>query len=390
MIFLDHSTTTPLDSTVFEAMRPYYQERFAVASGQYAAARQARKDVETARETLARVLGCRPAELIFTSGGTEAANLAVRGVAEASRRRGDHIITSQVEHRCVLDVCQQLERQGFRVTYLPVDGAGVVDLAALEAALDERTILVAIMLANNEVGTLQPIADVVRLVKAKSRAIPVYTDAAMAAGTLDLRVDELGIDLLSLSAHKVGGPRGVGLLYARRLVPLTPQIVGGNQERGRRGGTEYVAGIVGMAHAFELAYADVGARHAQLQALTTRLVDGLYERVEGAVLAGPADPAARLPHVATLCFPYVDGEAMVLNLDVQGIAAASGSACASATFDPSHVLRAMGVSKELAHGNLRLGVGTGNTPAEVDQALEIIPRVVARLREISPLGPSGR
>ena len=390
MIFLDHSTTTPLDPSVFEAMRPYYRERFAVASGQYAAARQARKDIESARESLASLLGCRPAELVFTSGGTEAANLAVRGVAEASRRRGDHIITTQVEHRAVLDVCQQLERQGFRVTYLPVDGAGLVDLEALAAALDDRTILVAVMLANNEVGTLEPIAEVVRLVKAKSRAIPVYTDAAIAGGVLELRVDDLGVDLLSLSGHKVNGPRGVGLLYARRLVPLTAQIVGGNQERNRRAGTEYVAGIVGMARAFELAYADLAGRRAHLQALTDRLVDGLLSRVEGAVLAGPADPAARLPNVVTICFPYVDGEAMVLNLDVQGIAAASGSACASATFDPSHVLRAMGVPKDLAHGNLRLGVGPENTPEQIDQALEIIPRVVARLREISPLGPGSR
>src|SRR5919199_1427620 len=384
MIFLDHGTTTPLAPEVFAAMRPYFEDRFAVASGQYAAARQARKDVEGARESLAGLLGCRPAEIVFTSGGTEAANLGVRGVAEASRRRGDHIITTQVEHRAVLDVCQQLERQGFRVTYLPVDGAGLVDLEALAAALDDRTILVAVMLANNEVGTLEPIAEVVRLVKAKSRAIPVYTDAAIAGGVLDLRVDDLGVDLLSLSGHKVEGPRGVGLLYARRLVSLTPQIVGGNQERNRRAGTEYVAGIVGMARAFELAYADLAGRRAHLQALTDRLVEGLLARVEGAVLAGPADPAARLPQVVTICFPYVDGEAMVLNLDVQGIAAASGSACASATFDPSHVLRAMGVPKELAHGNLRLGTGLGNTAAEVDQALEIIPRVVARLREISP------
>ncbi|MBX5490929.1 MAG: cysteine desulfurase [Chloroflexi bacterium] len=385
-IFLDHSTTTPLAPAVFAAMRPYYEERFAVASGQYAAARQARKDIEAAREQLAGLLGCRPAELIFTSGGTEAANLAIRGVAEASRRRGDHIITTQIEHRCVLDTCQALERQGYRVTYLPVDAAGRVDLDALDHALDARTILVAVMLANNEVGTLQPIAEVVRRVKARSRAIPVYTDAAIAGGVLDLHVDRLGVDLLSLSAHKVYGPRGVGLLYARRLVQLTPQIVGGNQERGRRAGTEYVAGIVGMAKAFELAYQDLDARRAHLQRLMQRLLDGLLERVPETVLVGPQAMEERLPHVATLCFRYIDGEAMVLNLDVQGIAAASGSACASATFDPSHVLRAMGVPKELAHGNLRLGLGIDNTDDEIDRALEIIPRVVQRLREISPLG----
>jgi cysteine desulfurase len=389
MIFLDHTTTTPLLPEVRAAMRPYYEERFAVASGLYAAARQARKDIEAARETLAGILGCRPAELVFTSGGTEAANLAVRGVAEASRRRGDHIITTQIEHRCVLDVCQQLERQGFRVTYLPVDAAGVVDLDALARALDDRTILVAVMLANNEVGTIQPITEVVRLVKAKSRAIPVYTDAAIAGGVLELNVEQLGVDLLSLSAHKVYGPRATGLLYVRRLVPLAPQILGGNQERNRRAGTEYVAGIVGMARAFELAYANLAARRAHLQALTNRLVDGLLARIPDTVLVGPADPAARLPHVATLCFRHVDGEALVLQLDAQGIAAASGSACASATFDPSHVLRAMGVPKELAHGNLRLGLGLGNTEADIDRALEIIPRVVARLRATTPL-PSGR
>ena len=387
MIFLDHTTTTPLLPEVFAAMRPYYEDRYAVASGQYAAARQARKDIESARETLAGLLNCRPAELIFTSGGTEAANLAVRGIAEASRRRGDHIITTQVEHRAVLDVCQQLERQGYRVTYLPVDATGAVDLAALEDALDDGTILLAVMLANNEVGTLQPIADVVRLVKAKSRAIPVYADAAAAGGVLDLDVQRLGVDLLSLSAHKVYGPRGAGLLYVKRLLPLQAQILGGNQERNRRAGTEYVAGIVGMAKAFELAYADLAGRRAHLQALTDRLVSGLLADVPDAVLAGPPDPGARLPHAATMCFRYVDGEAMVLNLDVQGIAAASGSACASATFDPSHVLRAMGVPKELAHGNLRLGTGVDNTAADVDQALQTIPRVVARLREISPLAP---
>jgi cysteine desulfurase len=388
MIFLDHSTTTPLPPEVLDVMRPYLTERFAVASGQYAAARQARKDVESARETLATILNCRPADVIFTSGGTEAANLAVRGVAEASRRRGDHIITTQVEHRAVVDVCQQLERNGCRLTYLPVDAAGAVDLSALEAALEDKTILVAVMLANNEVGTLQPMAEVVRLTKAKSRAIPVFTDAAAAGGVLDLDVERLGVDLLSLSAHKAYGPQGAGALYVRRLVPLQAQILGGNQERNRRAGTEYVAGLVGMARAFQLAYADLPARSSHLRELSTRLVDGLLERVEDAVLVGPSDPVARLPHVATLCFRYVDGEAMVLNLDVQGIAAASGSACASATFDPSHVLRAMGVPKELAHGNLRLGVGVGTTTADVDRALEIIPRVVGRLREISPLGPA--
>jgi cysteine desulfurase len=387
MIFLDHGTTTPLLPEAYAAMRPYYEDRFAVASGQYGAARQARKDVESARETLAGLLNCRPAEIIFTSGGTEAANLAVHGVAEANRRRGDHIITTQVEHRAVLDVCQQLERQGFRVTYLPVDGTGVVDLDALQQALDDQTILVAVMFANNEVGTMQPLADVVRLVKAKSRAIPIYTDAAAAGGVLDLDVQRLGVDLLSLSAHKANGPVGAGLLYARRLLPLTAQMLGGNQERNRRAGTEPLAGIVGMARAFEQAHADLPARQAHLQGLSTRLVDGLLAAVPDAALAGPVDPAARLPHLATLCFRYIDGEAMVLNLDVQGIAAASGSACASATFDPSHVLRAMGVPKDLAHGNLRLGVGVENTTAEIDQALEIIPRVVARLREISPLTP---
>jgi cysteine desulfurase len=380
VIYLDHTTTTPLLPEVREAMRPYFEDRFAVASGQYAAARQARKDIETARERLATLLGCRPAELVFTSSGTEAANLAIRGVAEASRRRGDHIITTQIEHRCVLDVCQQLERQGFRVTYLPVDAAGVVDLAALDAALDESTILVATMLANNEVGTLQPLAEVVRRVRARSRAIPVYVDAAAAGGVLDVNVERLGVDLLSLSAHKAYGPQGAGLLYVKRLLPLGAQILGGNQERNRRAGTEYVAGIVGMACAFALAYADLDGRRRQLQAITGRLVDGLLAGVEDSALIGAADPGARLPHVATLCFRDVDGEAMILQLDVQGIAAASGSACASATFDPSHVLRAMGVPRELAHGNLRLGTGLGNTPADVDRALEIIPRVVARLR----------
>jgi cysteine desulfurase len=390
MIFLDHGTTTPLLPEVLAAMRPYLEAPQAVASGQYAAARQARKDIEAARETMAGVLNSRPADIVFTSGGTEAANLAVRGVAEANRRRGDHIITTQIEHRAVLDVCQQLERQGFRVTYLPVDSAGVVDLVALEGALDEQTLLVAVMLANNEVGTLQPIADIVKLVKGRNRATAVYTDAAAAGGVLDLDVERLGVDLLSLSAHKAYGPLGAGALYARRLLPLQAQIVGGNQERNRRAGTEHLAGIVGMAAAFKLAHGSLAAREAHLRSLTTRLVDGLLARVDDAVLIGPSDPSTRLPHVATMCFRYVDGEAMVLNLDVQAIAAASGSACASATFDPSHVLRAMGVPKDVAHGNLRLGLGLGTTSEDVDRALEIIPRVVARLREISPRAPGQR
>lgn len=390
MIYLDHTTTTPLLPEVFAAMRPYFEERFAVASGQYAAARQARKDIETARETMARIFNCRPAEIVFTSGGTEAANLAVLGTVEANRRRGDHVITTQIEHRAVLDACQYLERQGCRVTYLPVDRVGSVDLDALAAALDDRTLLVAVMLANNEVGTIQPIAEVVRLAKAKSRGIAVYVDAAAAGGVLDLDVERLGVDLLSVSAHKVYGPVGAGALYVRRPLNVQPRILGGNQERNRRAGTEYIAGIVGMARAFELAYANLDSRRAHFERLTTRLIDGLLDRVEDAVLIGPRDPAARLPHVATICFRYIDGEAMVLNLDVQGIAAASGSACASATFDPSHVLRAMGVPKDLAHGNLRLGTGLGNTPEDIERALEIIPRVVTRLREISPLTPGQR
>ena len=390
MIFLDHGTTTPLLPEVLAVMRPYLENRQAVASGQYAAARQARKDVEAARETLAAVLNCRPADVVFTSGGTEAANLAIRGVAEANRRRGNHVITTQIEHRAVLDVCQQLERQGLRVTYLPVDSSGLVDLAALQGALDDQTILVAVMLANNEVGTIQPVQEIVRLVKAHSRATAVYTDAAAAGGVLDLDVERLGVDLLSLSAHKAYGPLGAGALYARRLLPLQPQMLGGNQERGRRAGTEDLAGIIGMSTALKLARESLATRQAHLQRLTGRLVDGLLGSVADAVLIGPPEPTARLPHVATICFRYVDGEAMVLNLDVQGIAAASGSACASATFDPSHVLRAMGVPKELAHGNLRLGLGLATTSEDVDRALEIIPRVVARLREISPLAPSHR
>jgi cysteine desulfurase len=361
-------------------MRPFFEDRFAVASGQYGAARQARKDIEGARESLAAVLGCRPAELVFTSGGTEAANLAVRGVAEASRRRGDHIITTQVEHRAVLDVCQQLERQGFRVTYLPVDATGTLDLAALDAALDDRTILVAVMFANNEVGTLQPLAEVVRRVKARNRAIPVYSDAAAAGGVCDLRVEHLGVDLLSLSAHKAYGPPGAGLLYVKRSVQLTAQVLGGNQERNRRAGTEYVAGIVGMAVALDRAVATLEERRAHLGRLSSRLVEGILAAVDDAVLMGPTDPAMRLPHVVTFCCRHVDGEALILQLDVQGVAAASGSACASATFDPSHVLRAMHVPQDLAHGNLRLGLGLHNTAEEIDQAVDIIARVTARVR----------
>jgi cysteine desulfurase len=383
-IYFDHAATTPTDERVVAAMLPYLTTAWGNPSSIYAEARVARKGLDDARREVAATLRCKPNEVVFTSGGTEADNLALRGVAEAGRGRGDHIITTAIEHHAVLHACDALGRAGFRITYLPVDGEGFVDLAALRAALDDRTLLVSIMFANNEVGTVEPIAEAARIVKDFDPRIAVHTDAVQAAGALDLDADALGVDLLSLAGHKIYGPKGAGVLFVRQRTPFAPQTVGGSQERNRRAGTENVAGAVGFATALRLAYGEHDARTAHVAALRDRLLAEIPRRIPGTIVTGPPVGPRRLPNSASFAFEHVEGEAVLLQLDLEGIAASSGSACTTASLEPSHVLVAMGVPERYLRGSLRLTLGHENTPADVDRLLDVLPRAVERIRGLAP------
>jgi cysteine desulfurase len=380
LIYFDHTATTPLLPEARAAMLPYFDEKWESPGGLYRSARALKREVDGARRRAAETLHASPNDIVFTSSGTESINLAVRGVALGSQHRGRHLVTTQIEHRAVLDPLRDLQKQGWQVTFVSVDADGVVDSDALLAAVDAETTLVSVMLANNEVGSLQPIADIARAIKARFPQVAFHTDAAAAAGFLSLDVEALGVDLLSLSAHKIGGPPGAGVLWVKRGIPLSPLIVGGDQERGRRAGPENVPAIMGMTAAIEATLPASAERSVAVGALSRRLINGLVESIPGTVLTGSRE--ARLPQIASFCFEGVDGEALLLQLDVQGIAAASGSACASATLSPSHVLQAMGVAPRLAEGNLRLSLGVENTDEEVSQALEIIPRAVERMRSV--------
>ena len=379
MIYLDHAATTPIDPEVLEAMLPYLTEHYGNPSSLHASGRRARQGLDEARETVARILGAKPREIVFTGGGSESDNLAIKGAAWAASARGRHIITSAVEHKAVLNSCAILERSGFEVSYLPVDRYGRVDPADLAAAISERTTLVSIMYANNEVGTIQPIADIGAI--CRERGVLFHTDAVQAGGFLPLDVDALGVDLLSLGAHKLYGPKGVGALFVRQGTALLPQMQGGSHERQRRAGTENVAGIVGFARALELAQADAAARdaeNARLAALRDRLLAGCAA-LPGVEATGHA--VERLPNSASLLIDGVEGGDLVAALDLDGIAASTGSACTSGATDPSHVLLAMGFDPQRAHGSLRLTAGRSTTEAEVDRAIEVIGAVVGRMRD---------
>ncbi len=389
-VYLDHAATTPTDTRVVEAMLPYLSERWGNPSSIYFEAREARKGLDGARRGVAEALGARPTEIVFTSGGTESDNLALRGVAQGARRRGNHVITTAIEHHAILHAAERLEQEGFRVTCLPVDREGLVDLGALEQALDDDTVLVSVMYANNEVGTIEPIADVVRIVKTRDPRIAVHTDAVQAAGYLDLDVERLGVDLLSLAGHKIYGPKGIGVLYARARTTFLPQLLGGSQEKNRRAGTENVAGAVGMAAALQLAEEERAARTAQATMLRDRLLEELPRRVPGTHVTGSADPMRRLPNSFSCGFEGVEGEAVLLQLDLKGISGSSGSACTTASLEPSHVLLAMGVPHALARGSLRLTPGKDNTVEEIDYVLDVIPDAVERLRRLAPRGASAR
>lgn len=378
VIYMDHAATTPVDPDVLAAMLPYFSERFGNPSSIYRLGRQSYDALESAHETVARLLGCRPVEIIFTGGGSEADNLAIKGVAYAKRRRGNHIITSAIEHHAALHTCQQLEREGYRVTYLPVDETGLVNPDDVTAAITDETALVTLMYANNEVGTIQPIAEIGRICRA--RRVPFHTDAVQAGGLLDIDVNTLGVDLLTLSAHKFYGPKGVGILYARQGTRIQPQVLGGSQERNRRAGTENVPGAVGAAVALERAQTNRVAESARLAALRDRLISGLLQ-IPDTQLTG--HPERRLPNNASFAFAGVEGESLLLNLDLVGVAASSGSACTTGSVEPSHVLMAMGVSEGAARGHLRLTLGHSNDDGDVDFVLEHLPAIVARLRALS-------
>ena len=384
LIYLDYASTTPLHPQVREAMLPYLEERFGNPSATYGLARQASEAIEAARDSVASLLGCRSTEVSFTSGGTESINAAIKGVAFAQQlaRMGNHIITSAIEHHAVLHSCQYLEKFGFEITYLPVDSDGMVDPADAAGAVNERTVLVSVMTANNEIGVVEPVAEIAQAVRERARQIdrriPFHTDAVQAANALSLNVDELGIDLLSLSSHKFYGPKGSGVLYLRRGTPFLPQQSGGGQERQRRAGTENVAAIVGTARALELAQQNRAAYSEACCQLRDRLLDGILTRFPDATCNGCRE--RRLPNNVNVSFPGADARDMLRRLDEAGIAASAGSACNEETLEPSHVLLAMDVPLQRAVGTLRLTVSPHTTEAEIDRLLALLPEVVEGAR----------
>lgn len=381
-IYLDHAATTALDPRVLEVMLPYFSQIAGNPSSIHHAGRAALQALDDARDIVATALGATYKEIIFTSGGSEAANLAIKGVAFAQQQRGKgrHIITSAIEHHAVLDAVDYLTAQGFTATILPVNSAGLVEPADLQAALRPDTALVSIMYANNEIGTVQPIAEFGAICRA--HGVPLHTDAVQAPGSLPLNVPDLQVDLLSIAAHKFYGPKGVGALYVRRGTPLLPQINGGGQERRRRAGTENVAGIVGMAAALQLAVERRDEYAAHCRNLRDQLIGGVLTRIPGTRLNGDAE--RRLPNNANLSFDCIDGESVLLLLDQHGICASSGSACTSGSLEPSHVLLALGQPPDEAGAAIRFSVGQDTTSADIDRVLEVLPEIIARLRKVAP------
>ncbi|MBE7048508.1 MAG: cysteine desulfurase NifS [Ruminococcaceae bacterium] len=382
-IYLDNSATTPVKPQVLEAMLPYLQEEYGNPSSIYKKAAATESAVAKSRMQVAAALGAEPAEIFFTACGTEADNWAIKGAAYANRKKGTHLITSQIEHHAVLHTMEYLEKQGFSVTYLPVDGQGRVNPQDLENAIREDTILISVMMANNEIGTIEPIHELAEI--AAKHKILFHTDAVQAIGSVPVDVKELGVDMLSLSAHKFGGPKGVGALYIKKGTKIDIFMHGGAQERGRRGGTENVAGIVGLGTAITLATQNLEEKMQRITALREKLIEGILARIPDARLNGHR--TERLPGNVNFCFRYIEGEALLLRLDAKGVAASSGSACTSGSLDPSHVLLALGLPHEIAHGSLRLSIGEQNTETDIEHVLAVLPEIVQTLRAMSPLYP---
>jgi cysteine desulfurase len=380
-IYLDHAATTPVDPRVAEAMAAVYQDSPGNPSSIHAEGRASRALVDQARERVAAAIGARPAEIVFTSGGTEADNLALRGTVSALREKGDHVVTTAIEHHAVIDTCHELEREGVRVTVLPVDRHGMVDPDDVRRAITDRTVLVTVMHANNEIGTIEPVAAIGAI--CRERGVLFHSDAVQSVGALEVDARTLPVDLLSLNAHKFYGPKGVGALYVRDGAPFRRIQTGGGQERDRRAGTENVAGAVGMGLALELAVRARAEESPRLAALRDRLTAGIAERIEDVVLNG--HPTQRLPNNVSVCIRGVQGESLIIALDLAGVAASSGAACTTGSLEPSHVLLAIGLSREVAQGSLRLTLGRSTTEADVSFVLEELPRVVSRLRAVSPV-----
>lgn len=380
-IYLDHAATTYTKPEVLEEMLPYFTKAYGNPSSVHSFGREARRALDKARKRTAEALKADPVEIYFTSGGSEADNWAIKGVALANKNKGDHIITTSIEHPAVLDTCRYLEKEGFKVTYLPVDQYGMVSVKDVEKAITDKTILISVMMANNEIGTIQPIKEIGQI--AKEHKVYFHTDAVQAIGSIPIDVNDLNVDLLSLSAHKFYGPNGVGALYIRKGVKIGPYIHGGAQERNRRAGTENLAGIIGLGKAIELAVENMEKNNKKLIGMRDRLIKEIMSKVEYTRLNG--HPEKRLPGNVNLSFEFIEGEALLLSLDLKGIAGSSGSACTSGSLDPSHVLLAIGLSHEIAHGSLRLTLGDDNTDQEIDYVIEVLPEIVNRLREMSPL-----
>jgi cysteine desulfurase len=385
-VYLDNSATTPIDREVVEEMLPFLTEKFGNASSIHFYGQEARSAVDKARHQVAEIINARPNEIVFTSGGTEANNLAIRGFVEANEKHGRHIITSAIEHSAVREVCEDLEKRGFEVTYLPVYEDGIVRVKDVENALREDTVLITVMTANNEIGTIQPVAEIGRLVRElreAGRKIWFHTDAVQAAGKIPVDVEEFGCDLLSLSAHKIYAPKGVGALYVRRGVRLHKQNIGGHQERERRGGTENVPYIVAFGKACELAKTNLRETAERLENLRDRFEQNIGENITGFEINGNREK--RLPHISNISFRAVEGEGLLINLDLQGVAVSTGAACSSGSLEPSPVIRALGRNDEMARGAIRFSFGKDNTAEDVEYVLKILPRAVENLRRLSPV-----
>ncbi|NWF77904.1 MAG: cysteine desulfurase NifS [Chloroflexi bacterium] len=380
-IYLDHAATTPTHPEVVQAMLPYFTEAFGNPSSIYSYGQEAKGAIEEARTKVAEFIGARSEEIIFTSGGTEADNFALKGIAYANEHKGNHIITTAIEHHAVIEACKFLERRGFRITYLPVDKYGLVDPDDVKRAITDKTILISVMHASNEVGTIEPIGEIGKI--AKEADIYFHSDAVQTVGHIPVNVDELKVDLLSISGHKFYGPKGVGALYVRKGTRLVPFVHGGGQERRRRAGTENVPAIVGLGKAAELAGQGMGKEAERLAYLRDKLIKGLREKIDHTRLNG--HPTRRLPNNVNISVDFVEGESMLLNLDLEGICASTGSACSSSSLEPSHVLLALGLSPEQAHGSLRFTLGRENTETDVERVLEVLPGIVSKLRAMSPL-----
>ena len=381
-IYFDHAATTPLCEEAFEKMKPYFTEIFGNANSQHAFGREAVKAVDDARDAIAKIINCKPNELYFTSGGTESDNWALRGAAHAMANKGKHLIISPIEHAAMLSTAKALEKEGFTVDFMKVDGDGFVDLKHLESIIRPDTTFIGCMFANNEVGTIEPIKEIAKI--AHEHGALCFTDAVQAAGVLKIDVKDLGVDMMSMSSHKIYGPKGVGALYIKNGLLIDSIITGGHQERMKRGGTTNVAGVVGFAEAFKIADRDLDKNFNYVSSLRDRFIERVLAEVPFVKLNGPRKDL-RLPANADFSFKYIEGESILFSLDLAGIAVSSGSACSSGSLEPSHVLLALGLPEGLAHGSIRFSFGKHNTVEEVDYAVDVLKQAVERLREMSPL-----